>query len=62
MNKQEKKELTEYIETHPEKDQLSEIVGKILHPKPKKARGDGSDNDQNEKGVMWRLGKLFSRD
>ena len=62
VNKQEKKELTEYIETHPEKDQLSEIVGRILHPKPKKARGDGSDNDQNEKGVMWRLGKLFSRD
>ena len=62
MNKQEKKELTDYIATHPEKDQLSAIVDRILHAKPKKGRRDGSDNDQNEKGVMGRLGKLFSRD
>ena len=62
MNKQEKKELTEYISIHPEKEQLSEIVDKVLHAKPKKRRKDESDNDQSPKGVIQRLSELFSRD
>ena len=61
MNKQEKRELTEYISTHQEKDQLSAIVDKILNDKPKKQRKDGSDGDEDKKGVMRRLGELFSR-
>ena len=61
MNKQEKRELTEYISTHPEEDQLSAIVDKVLHGKPKELGKDGSDGDENKKGVMHRLGKLFSR-
>ena len=61
MNKQEKRELTEYISTHQEKDQLSAIVDKIRNDKPKKQRKNGSDGDEDKKGVMRRLGKLFSR-
>ena len=62
INKQEKKELTEYISTHPEKDQLSVIVDRVLHSKPKKRRKEEFDNDQKQKGLMRRLGELFSRD
>ena len=62
MKSQEKKELTEYIAAHSEKDQLSEIVEKILHAKPKKRRNEESHNEQSRKGVMRKLSGLFSRD
>ena len=62
MTKQEQKELKEYISQHPEKDQLSQIVDKILEAKPRQRTNEEYDKSRDQKGIIQRLGSLFSRD
>ena len=62
MTKQEQKELKECISQHPEKDQLSQIVDKILRAKPRQRTNEEHDKGRDQKGIIKRLGSLFSRD
>ena len=62
MTKQEQKELKECISQHPEKDQLSQIVDKILKAKPRQRTNEEYDKSRDQKGIIQRLGSLFSRD
>ena len=62
MTMQEQKELTEFISQHPEKDQLSQIVDKIFRAKPKQRINEEYEKSQDQKGIIQRLGSLFSRD
>ena len=62
MTKQEQKELKECISQHPEKDQLSQIVDKILRAKPRQRTDEEYDKSRDQKGIIRRLGSLFSRD
>ena len=63
MTKQEQKELKECISQHPEKDQLSQIVDKILRAKPRQRASEEYDLSRSSRnGFMRRLGSLFSRD
>ena len=62
MTKQEQKELKEFISQHPEKDQLSQIVDKIFRAKPRQRRNEEYDKSRDQKGIIQRLGSLFSRD
>ena len=62
MTKQEQKELKECISQHPEKDQLSQIVDKILEAKPRQRTNEEYDKSRDQKGIIQRLGSLFSRD
>ena len=62
MSKQEQKELTEFISQHPEKEQLSQIVDKIIRAKPRQRKIEECDTSHDQKGLIRRLGSLFSRD
>ena len=62
MTKQEQKELKECISQHPEKDQLSQIVDKIFRAKPRQRTNEEYDKGRDQKGIIQRLGSLFSRD
>ena len=62
MTKQEQKELTESISQHPEKDQLSQIVDKILRAKPRQRTNEEHDKGRDKRGIIERLGSLFSRE
>ena len=62
MTKQEQKELTECISQHPEKDRLSQIVDKIFRAKPRQRTNEEHDKGRDQKGIIQRLGSLFSRD
>ena len=62
MSKQEEKELTESISQHPEKEQLSQIVDKIFRAKPRHRTIEEHDKSIEKKGLIRRLGSLFSRD
>ena len=55
-------ELKEFISQHPEKDQLSQIVDKIFRAKPRQRRNEEYDKSRDQKGIIQRLGSLFSRD
>ena len=62
MTKQEQKELKECISQHPEKDQLSQIVDKILEDKLRQRTNEEYDKSRDQRGIIQRLGSLFSRD